>query len=790
MPETLHLSFGFTYADLHSPYGLRRLYERWEAYFAAHDADGYAAFSQLRQQGVEGHPTPSQSATLMRAAAAVEQFLLELFGIEQEHAALAEQIARERRIVQLRSDFLKRAALRHKQLDSSTANWERLQQCYTELRAAHADLGWEQNEESAFAELVHRLQQDGERGASHLAVLEEYLLVRRAVAPETLAGWMLSWVPRKLDVTSLVEAERDELPGEDGSAAATRWRGRHLRRRDGFALTDPRAPLRDVLGQLDYCMICHERQKDSCSTGFRNPDGSYRRNALNVPLTGCPLDEHISQMHALKAQGNSLGALVMVTVNNPFCAGTGHRICNDCMKGCIFQKQEPVNIPQIETRVLTDVLNLPWGVELYDLLTRWNPLRLERPYPLPYNGRKVLVVGMGPAGYTLALYLLNEGFGVVGIEGLKVEPLPLEWTGDRSRLPQPIRHWSSIAEPLSERIPRGFGGVSEYGITVRWDKNFLTLLQLIVQRRRTFLLLDGVRFGGTLTLEDAWERGFDHVALCVGAGRPTIISVENNLARGVRKASDFLMSLQLTGAAQQDSFANLQLRLPVIVIGGGLTGIDTATEALAYYPVHVERFYRRACQIIEREGAAAFWARFAGEERQIAEEFFAHGKAIAAERARAEASGEMPNFLPLLRSWGGVRLVYRKRWQDAPAYRLNHEEIEKALEEGIEMVECLDPRRFLLDAHRHIRAVVFEKISWDGSRYIGTGSFVELPARSVIIAAGTQPNITYEREYPGTFELDEQGKYWRAYELVEESAVAIENGSTTKATEPAEQAPV
>jgi NADPH-dependent glutamate synthase beta subunit-like oxidoreductase len=197
---------------------------------------------------------------------------------------------------------------------------------------------------------------------------------------------------------------------------------------------------------------------------------------------------------------------------------------------------------------------------------------------------------MGPAGYTLALYLLNEGFGVVGIEGLKVEPLPLEWTGDRSRLPQPILHWSSIAEPLSERIPRGFGGVSEYGITVRWDKNFLTLLQLIVQRRRTFLLLDGVRFGGTLTLEDAWERGFDHVALCVGAGRPTIISVENNLARGVRKASDFLMSLQLTGAAQQDSFANLQLRLPVIVIGGGLTGIDTATEALAYYPVHVERF--------------------------------------------------------------------------------------------------------------------------------------------------------------------------------------------------------
>ncbi len=43
------------------------------------------------------------------------------------------------------------------------------------------------------------------------------------------------------------------------------------------------------------------------------------------------------------------------------------------------------------------------------------------------------------------------------------------------------------------------------------------------------------------------------------------------------------MALQLTGAAHRDSIANLQLRLPVVVIGGGLTAIDTATESLAYY---------------------------------------------------------------------------------------------------------------------------------------------------------------------------------------------------------------
>ncbi len=107
------------------------------------------------------------------------------------------------------------------------------------------------------------------------------------------------------------------------------------------------------------------------------------------------------------------------------------------MKGCIFQKQEPVNIPLAETATLTDVLDLPYGFEIYSLLTRWNPLNAKRPYQLPYNGKNVLVVGLGPAGYTLAHYLLNEGFGVVGMDGLKIEPLRDEWTGNYGkRLPK------------------------------------------------------------------------------------------------------------------------------------------------------------------------------------------------------------------------------------------------------------------------------------------------------------------------------------------------------------------
>src|SRR6185295_5046886 len=201
----------------------------------------------------------------------------------------------------------------------------------------------------------------------------------------------------------------------------------HLRHREGFQLTDKGTDLTGALDEVNYCIWCHEQGKDSCSKGLKEkaPAQGFRKTVFGVPLAGCPLEEKISEFQMVKARGEPIAALGIVAVDNPMAAATGHRICNDCMKSCIYQKQEPVNIPQIETGVLTDVLQLPWGVELYGLLTRWNPLNVRRPYALPYNGKKVLVVGLGPAGYTLAHYLVNEGFGVVGIDGLKIEPLPV-----------------------------------------------------------------------------------------------------------------------------------------------------------------------------------------------------------------------------------------------------------------------------------------------------------------------------------------------------------------------------
>ena len=529
--------------------------------------------------------------------------------------------------------------------------------------------------------------------------------------------------------------------------------------------------------EASYCVHCHERNRDSCSQGlFIKKTDKVDKNPLGVALNGCPLDEMISEMHVAKLGGNFISAVAIACVDNPMMAGTGHRICNDCMTACIYQKQETVEIPQAETRILKDVLTLPWGFEIYSLLTRWNPLNIERPIVLPDSGRKVLVVGLGPAGYTLAHHLMNDGHQVVAIDGLKIEPLPgdlcgVDEKGARTSF-TPIYHLESLYEDLNDRVMAGFGGVAEYGITVRWDKNFLKIIRLLLERREAFTMFGGVRFGGTITPKDAFEMGFDHIALCAGAGAPTVLDIPNNLAPGVRQASDFLMGLQLGGAARANSIANLHLRLPVVVVGGGLTAIDACTESLAYYPVQVEKFLSRYEVLCAEQGEDTVRQNWSGQDAEVAEEFITHARAI-----RAEKEKENPNVLGLLQNWGGAQIAYRRRLQDAPSYRLNADEVTYALKEGIVIHELLSPVAVEVDAYGHASGLRLEKQhrNEDG-RLSGTGEEVVMPARTIIVAAGTKPNTVLARECPEIgLELD--GKYYRA---LDQDGTAGTTGMVTK----------
>jgi NADPH-dependent glutamate synthase beta subunit-like oxidoreductase/NAD(P)H-flavin reductase len=803
---------GFVYSDLYRPDRLRELADIFYAEVERTDpALHRALMAYIGARGV-GLESKDESALLIAAAPHLSKFVARLFGIEEERERHAAAVRAQDPVFVFKHFIARRAlksftAARAAQLDGSLvqAALESLRRaafadtldCDDELGVARMTaqlLEWEEqlegksgqvSAESAASIRAARRSiagtkaesfitdtQTGHIDDSDLSFVKAALRLIEAWAAAhasqpalraRVRGWVSFRFPHTLDYNNLVQIER---PRRDVPELA-QGLDRALRRRDGFGLTDLRATRREVLDEVNYCLYCHERSKDSCAKGLRERDGSIRRNPLGIPLDGCPLGEKISEMHLLQKGGDSIAALALVMIDNPMCPGTGHRICNDCMKSCIFQKQDPVNIPQAETGVLTDVLALPYGFEIYSLLTRWNPLNARRPCALPYNGKNVLVVGLGPAGYTLAHYLLNEGFGVVGIDGLKIEPLDPALTGDRHRAPRPVRDVRELESPLDERILAGFGGVSEYGITVRWDKNFLTLIHLALARRDHFRFYGGVRFGGTLTIEDAWDLGFDHIAIATGAGRPTIIRMKNNLIRGIRKASDFLMALQLTGAFKRDALANLQVRLPAVVIGGGLTAIDTATELFAYYPIQVEKMLDRHEKLVAEFGEAEVWSRLNAEEREIYAEFLAHGRAVRAERERARAAGETPDFVSLVRAWGGVSIIYRKRLQDSPAYRLNHEEVAKSLEEGICFVENMSPVEAVPDQYGAVESVVFERMAFDAEtgRWRASGEKVTFPARTVCVAAGTSPNIIYEKEHPGTFALDERREFFAPHRV-------------------------
>ncbi|MSO90371.1 MAG: pyridine nucleotide-disulfide oxidoreductase [Acetobacteraceae bacterium] len=727
------LGYSISLADLATRAGLVRLDKIFLAELREVDPALHARLMAARATP-DALDAKAEGELIVALGAPADGFVARLFGIEAATDALALRTRALDPVHACKRLFVQRQAVKKfpdvtgfNGAASRVALEARMGAALTEIGFANAVVGWEADK--------------------NLAALEEAL---RYAAWATLsvegraahAGGTLFRVPGRVVPENLVPGETIERDG----VTMLRLSEHDWRARDGFSLTDTGMTEQQVLDHINYCIWCHAQGKDSCSKGLRDrKTAAFQKSPHGVTLAGCPLDEKISEMHTLRAQGYALGAFATIAVDNPMMAATGHRICNDCMKACIYQKQEPVDIPQAETAILKDILSLPWGFEIYALLTRWNPLDIRRPLPKPDSGRKVLIVGLGPAGFTLAHHLMNDGHAVVAIDGLKIEPLGFDACA-------PVRDIDDIFENLDDRVMAGFGGVAEYGITVRWNKNYLKLVRLLLERRAEFAMFGGVRFGGgaTLGIDDAWAMGFDHIALCMGAGKPTVLDIPNALARGVRQASDFLMALQLTGAAKFSSVANLQIRLPVVVIGGGLTAIDTATESLAYYVRQVEKFLARYRVLVSERGEASVRASWNAEESAIADEFLAHAAAIGAERAAAAGEGRAPALTRLLEGWGGATIAYRRRLLDAPSYTLNHEEVARALEEGVRFAEGLTPLAVETDAYGHAAALRTKRA--DGTESV-------LPARAILVAAGTQPNTVLARE-DGRILLD--GKYFQA----------------------------
>lgn len=748
MDNEHNFQFGISFEELYTLDGLAIVNQKFDEFLKIKDQKIYDEFFALKSNP-SSFAKAQTSEILIKTSRILEDFLATLFGVSKENDALKKKHDDLHKIYVARREFVQRQVA--KKSSSITENVDG-SKILANLEISYSNID---EQEIKLAErilsLLWEISSLNEKQQKDLEDLTSYSCwaLYSEEGRKLHQTGALFILPSKVNHEKLFEFEskntnESEVKTYSSVAISTRNNSQN-----NFDLTDAGHGLNRALAEAHYCIFCHKQGKDSCRAGLKEKE-VFKADPLNVELHGCPLDQKISEMNKLKSEGLSLAALSIAIIDNPLIAGTGHRICNDCMKSCIFQKQDPVDVPQIETKTLKDVLSLPYGFEIYSLLTRWNPLNLENPLPKKPSGKKILVAGLGPAGYTLSHYLLNDGHTVVAIDGLKIEPLNPELSGiyqfgNRTKF-RPIKFLDEIYEPLSSRTIGGFGGVAEYGITSRWDKNFLKIIRLLLERRENFRMFGGIRFGSSITDKIAFETySFDHVALCIGAGKPNIIPFKNNFAKGVRLASDFLMGLHLSGAYKKNLLSNLQIRMPILVVGGGLTATDVACEAQAYYLAQIEIFSDRHRELVKVLDEEKILSWLNEEEKAIANEFLSHFKELTTFK---ESGG---NVSELLKKWGGSKIVYRKKIQNSPAYQFNHAELAKAFEQGIELIEEVNPIEAITDRFGAIEAL----------KVINSLAKEEiLPCKTLLVAAGTSPNLSPAVADKLDFALD--GKYFAA----------------------------
>jgi glutamate synthase (NADPH/NADH) small chain len=252
---------------------------------------------------------------------------------------------------------------------------------------------------------------------------------------------------------------------------------------------------------------------------------------LNGATAGCPLNNLIPDWNHLVYTGNWRQALELLHKTNNFPEFTG-RVCPaPCEGSCVLGiDDDPVSIKSIECAIVDRAFEEGWII--------------PQP-PLSRTGKRVAIVGSGPAGLACADQLNKAGHSVTVFE-------------------------------KSDRV----GGLLMYGIpNMKLDKK-------IVQRRVDLLEQEGIQFivnteiGNDYPAKDLL-RNFDAVVLCGGASKPRDLSVEGRELKGIQFAMDFLKAntrALLDGYSPEQAFA--AEGKDVIVIGGGDTGTDCVATAI------------------------------------------------------------------------------------------------------------------------------------------------------------------------------------------------------------------
>jgi len=265
---------------------------------------------------------------------------------------------------------------------------------------------------------------------------------------------------------------------------------------------------------------------------------------------GCPVNIDIPWFIRLIEEGKFVEAARKLKETNGLPAVCG-RVCpqeDQCEKVCVVGKKgEPVSIGRLE-RFAADYEREHGEVSIPEI-PRW-------------TGKKVAVVGGGPAGLTVAGDLIKKGHKVTVFEALHTP-----------------------------------GGVLVYGIPE------FRLPKKIVESEVDYLRKMGVDIqcnavvGKLETIDELLSNGFDAVFIGTGAGLPYFMNIPGENLAGVYSANEYLTRVNLMKAYQFPDYDTPIMRgRRVAVVGGGNTAMDAARTALRLCPEEVTIIYRRGME--------------------------------------------------------------------------------------------------------------------------------------------------------------------------------------------------
>ena len=277
--------------------------------------------------------------------------------------------------------------------------------------------------------------------------------------------------------------------------------------------------------------------------------------------TACPTGIDVPSFIHRIAQGNNRGAARAILEANPL-GGMCARVCPTevlCEQACVRNTNEdkPVEIGALQ-RYATDAYMAQPGAPLFQRAAD--------------TGKRVAVVGAGPAGLACAHGLAVRGHAVV----------------------------------LFEARPK-LGGLNEYGLaSYKTPDNF-------AQKEVDWLLSIGgieVRTGQQLGRDitvDGLLDGFDAVFLGLGLQGVNTLGIAEPTATGLRNAVDFIAELR-----QSTDLSTLPVGRRVVVIGGGMTAVDAAVQSRKLGAEDVTIVYRRGASAMSASQVEQEWAQTNG----------------------------------------------------------------------------------------------------------------------------------------------------------------------------------